>query len=690
MPNLLSQEKSPYLLQHANNPVNWHPWKDEAFKKALEEDKPIFLSIGYATCHWCHVMEHESFEDEEVAKILNDHYVSIKVDREERPDVDQIYMTVCQALTGSGGWPLTIFMTPDRKPFFAGTYFPRQSRMGMPGFMDILRQIAELWKKDRHRALSAGDKITAAIQPKKGTAEGPPISVDMLEKGYNQLSSSFDSTWGGFGSAPKFPTPHHLTFLLRWNKRRPDSQALAMVEKTLDAMRNGGIFDHIGFGFARYSVDARWFAPHFEKMLYDQAMLTMAYLEAFQTTGKDRYARVAGEIFEYVLRNMTDPEGAFYSAEDADSEGVEGLFYLWTPAQIKAVIGEEAGDLFCRFYDVTQAGNFEDHRNILHVSKPTEVFAKVVGMGAEELSAVLEESRRKLLAFRETRIHPLKDDKILTSWNGLMIAALAKGYQALRNEIYLSAAQKAADFILKVLRKDSGRLFRRYRQGEVANPGYMDDYAFMTWALIELYESTFDVRYLEEALQLNRHAMDLFWDEQDGGFFYTAQDSESLIVRDKEIYDGAIPSSNSIAALNLLRLGRMTGSSELESYADRLFKRFSAMVGEYPSAYTQFLNAVDFAVGPSREIVIVGEAGQEDVRLMVDVLHRPFLPNRVVLLKQGGEAGRRLVELANYLEPLTQVRGEPTVYICENYACRTPITQVEALNSAIAQELVRE
>lgn len=683
MPNLLSQEKSPYLLQHANNPVNWHPWKGEAFKKALEEDKPIFLSSGYATCHWCHVMEHESFEDEEVAGILNEHFVSIKVDREERPDVDQIYMTVCQALTGRGGWPLSIFMTPDRKPFYAGTYFPKNSRMGMPGFVEILQQIAELWETNRERALEVSDKITSAIQPKKGVAEGPSISVAMLEKGHNQLRSSFDAKWGGFGAAPKFPTPHHLTFLLRWNKRKPGTQALAMVEKTLDAMRNGGIFDHIGFGFARYSVDERWFAPHFEKMLYDQAMLAMAYLETFQSTGQERYARVAGEIFEYVLTDMTDSEGAFYSAEDADSEGVEGLYYLWTPAQIKDVLGEETGDLFCRFYDVTPVGNFEDHKSILHISKPPEVFAKIIGMSTEELGVVLEEGRQKLFAARETRIHPLKDDKILTAWNGLMIAALAKGYQVLRNEIYLTAAQRAADFILKFLRRGSGRLFRRYRQGEVANPAYMDDYAFMTWALIELYESTFDVRYLEESLQLNQQTMDLFWDEQDGGFFYTAQDSESLIVRDKEIYDGATPSSNSIAALNLLRLGRMTGLSELENHADRLFKRFSAMVADYPSAYTQFLNAVDFAVGPSQEIVIAGSAEHEKTRSMVEVLHKAFSPNRVLMLKDSGEQGRRLAALASYAEDLKQVGSEPTVYVCENFACQSPITDVETLKSTI-------
>jgi len=683
MSNQLRQEKSPYLLQHAGNPVNWFPWKGQAFKKALQEDKPIFLSIGYATCHWCHVMEHESFEDGEVAGILNENFVSIKVDREERPDVDQIYMSVCQALTGRGGWPLSIFMTPDRKPFYAGTYFPKNGRMGMPGFVDILRQIAELWKSNRQRALEASEKITEAIQPKTGVAEGPPVGLQILEKGYDQLKTSFDATWGGFGSAPKFPTPHHLTFLLRWHKRRPESQALAMVEKTLNAMRSGGIFDHIGFGFARYSVDERWFAPHFEKMLYDQAMLAIAYLETYQFTGNERYAGVAREIFDYVLRDMRGPEGAFYSAEDADSEGVEGLFYLWTPRQIKEVLGEETGDLFCRFYDVTEVGNFEEGRSILHVPKLPEVFAKLVGMDLERLQAVLEEGRQKLFHERGKRIHPLKDDKILTSWNGLMIVALAKGYQVVRDEIYIEAARKAAEFILSVLRQESGKLFRRYREGEVANPGYMDDYAFMVWALIELYESTFDVRYLEEAVQLNRQAIDLFWDKEDGGFFYTAQDSESLIVRDKEIYDGAVPSSNSVSALNLLRLGRLTGDVVWENRADRLFKRFSSLMSDYPSAYTQFLNAVDFVLGPTQEVVIAGDVTHQNTRAMVELLHKDFSPHRVMLVKQGGEQGQRLAALASYVNDIKPLNDQPTAYICENFACQAPFSDIETLKSKI-------
>lgn len=683
MANALIFEKSPYLLQHANNPVDWHPWGEEAFRLAREQDKPIFLSIGYATCHWCHVMEHESFEDMEVAGILNENFIPIKVDREERPDVDQIYMTVCQALTGRGGWPLSVFLAPDARPFYAGTYFPKNSRMGMPGFVEILRQLAKFWKTERQRAVGISEKITEAIQPKMPSTEGSVVDLSVLEKGYEQLRSSFDSKWGGFGAAPKFPTPHHLTFLLRWHKRNPGSDAAMMVEKTLDAMRNGGIFDHLGYGFARYSVDERWFAPHFEKMLYDQSMLAMAYLEAYQALGKERFAAVAGEIFEYVLRDMTDSRGGFYSAEDADSEGVEGLFYLWTPEQIQSVLGEELSDLFCRFYDVHAAGNFEHGRSILHISKPLEVFGKVVGRDLAELREALRKGRGQLLADREKRVHPLKDDKILSSWNGLMIAALAKGFQVLGEVRYLDAARQAADFILTVMRDDSGRLRRRYREGEVAHPGYMDDYAFMTWALLDLYESTFDVRYLENALDLNRMAVDLFWDEQEGGFFYSARDSEGLIVRDKEIYDGAVPSSNSVAALNLLRLARMTGDTHLEKLAERLLQRFAAVVADYPSAYTQFLNAVDFALGPSQEVVIVGDPEQAETRGMVDACYRHYSPNRVLMLKENGSGGQRLTALASYLGEYKSIGDQPTAYICENFACGAPATDLEELRSRL-------
>ncbi|WP_281795764.1 thioredoxin domain-containing protein [Desulforhabdus amnigena] len=685
MANRLSQEKSPYLLQHADNPVDWYPWGEEAFKKAKEEDKPVFLSIGYATCHWCHVMEHESFEDMEVAKLLNENAVCIKVDREERPDVDQIYMTVCQALTGSGGWPLSVFMTPDRKPFFAGTYFPKSGRMGMPGFMDIIAQVAGLWKKDRQRLLRVSDEITNAIQPRKPTGQGPALDAETLDNAHRHFSRSFDHTWGGFGAAPKFPTPHHLTFLLRQHKRDPQSEALDIVEKTLDAMRDGGIFDQVGFGFHRYSVDEKWLVPHFEKMLYDQALLAMAYTEAFQAGGKARFAQVAREIFEYVLRDMTDSKGGFYSAEDADSEGREGLFYVWTPQEVKDILGAEAGDVFCRFYDITPEGNFEESLSIPHISRSVELMAPGFGMEAEELEKLLEKGRLKLFAVREKRVHPFKDDKVLTAWNGLMIAALAKGYQVLRDPAYLDAACAAARFILNTLRREGGRLFRRYRHGEVAHRGYADDHAFLVWGLLELYESTFDAFYLEEAVKVHQQMMDLFWDEEEGGFFYTAEDNEPLIVRDKEIYDAAVPSSNSVGVLNLLRLARMTGNTQWEEKAQQLFNRFAGMVADFPAGYTQFLHAVDFALGPALEIIVAGNPEEVSTQEMVETVHGLFLPHRVLMLRSEDGRSGGIEELAPFVKPLKSIDGKPMAYVCQNFACKEPVTEVDALKAILAQ-----
>ncbi len=547
--NHLIQEKSPYLLQHAENPVEWYPWGDEAFQKAKKEDRPIFLSIGYATCHWCHVMAHESFEDEEVARLLNESYISIKVDREERPDIDQIYMQACQVMTGRGGWPLSVFMTAEGKPFFAGTYFPKRTRMGLPGFVEILTHIAALWTNDRERILKASDDITDVIQYRDHPpALGTEPELKTLRSGYEQLAKNFDQSWGGFGSAPKFPTPHNLTFLLRWHRRGNDPKVRDMVETTLDAMRGGGIFDQIGFGFHRYSVDEKWLVPHFEKMLYDQALLAIAYIEAYQATAKPWHAQVAREIFTYVLRDMTSPEGGFYSAEDADSEGKEGLFYLWTPQEVKRHLGEDTGALICRFYDITDDGNFEEHLSIPHIPVQPKAFAEREGMDVRELGTLLEQSRERLFEARERRVHPLKDDKILTSWNGLMIAALAKGYQALGDRAYKKAACQAADFVLHKLRTTSGRLLRRYRHGHVAYNGYLEDYSFLVWGLIELYEATFDIRYLEEAVEINRTMIDLFWDEEVGGLYFAGKDNERLIAKSKEAYDGATPSGNSVSA----------------------------------------------------------------------------------------------------------------------------------------------
>jgi uncharacterized protein YyaL (SSP411 family) len=664
--------------------VSWYPWGDEAFNKAKKEDKPIFLSIGYATCHWCHVMAHESFEDAEVGRIMNKHFIAIKVDREERPDVDKIYMHVCQSMTGSGGWPLSIFMTPEGKPFFAGTYFPQSSRMGLPGFISILEQIAAMWKSDRASILKSSDTITQAIQPRPDLAGSvSPVSEETLKKGYTQLARTFDPNWGGFGSDPKFPTPHHLTFLLRWYKRNGDSMALEMVEKTLDAMRSGGIFDQIGFGFHRYSVDKKWLVPHFEKMLYDQAMLAMAYTEAYQTTGDDTFARVAKEIFSYVLREMTAPEAGYYSAEDADSEGKEGLFYVWTLYEVRKHLGDNLGDLFCQLYDITEAGNFEDEQSIPHVRLSLKAFAAKKGMDLKELEVLLEDARKKLFRIREKRVHPLKDDKILTAWNGLMMAAFSKAYQVFGDQAYVDSARNAARFILQHLKADNGRLLRRYREGDAAHAGYLDDYAFLIWGLIELYEATFKISYLEEAISLNNNMIDIFWDAMNGGLYFTGKGNERLITRSKELYDGALPSGNSVAALNLIRLSRLTGNIDLEKKAEQLTQVFARQVEVQPMAYTQFLIALDFMIGPTKEIVISGDPSLKTTQDMVKAVRSRFLPNKVLLLRPAGSEGKRLAVLSPFVKDMAPIDGRPTVYVCEHYSCQTPITETGKLESVL-------
>lgn len=682
--NRLKNEKSPYLLQHMENPVDWYPWGGEAFQKAKEEEKPIFLSVGYATCHWCHVMAHESFEDEEVARLLNRDYISMKVDREERPDVDKIYMQACQSLTGRGGWPLSIFMTPEGKPFFAGTYFPKVGRSGMPGFVDLLEQITSMWQNDRERILQSSEAITVAIQPRADSDSSiPPLTVETLKRGYIQLARTFDPIWGGFGNAPKFPTPHYLTSLLRWHRRNRDPEALQMVEKTLDAMRRGGIFDQIGWGFHRYSVDEKWLVPHFEKMLYDQALLSLAYTEAYQVAGKADFARVAREIFTYVLRDMTSPEGGFYSAEDADSEREEGLFYVWTPKEIREHLGKEIGRLFCRFYGITEAGNFERARSIPHMRVPFRVFAEKEGIEPAELETTLEVARKILFDVRKKRVHPLKDDKILTSWNGLMIAAMAKGYQVFGDQVYADAARKAADFISRNLKAADGRLLRRYRLGDAAYPGYLDDYAFLVWGLIELYEATFEVVHLEEAMTLNEAMIHIFWDKHGGGLYFTGKGNEPLITQSKEVYDGALPSGNSVAVLNFLRLGRMTGDIDLEEKAEQVTRTFSRQIQEYPMGYTHMLVAVDFMIGPNQEIVIAGDPDQETTQQMIRAVHTKFLPNKVMLLRPQGPSGERLVSLSPFVEAMRSVNGQPTAYVCQGYACKTPAKNVEQLESIL-------
>ena len=679
--NRLKSEKSPYLLQHARNPVNWYPWGPEAFERARRENKPIFLSIGYSTCHWCHVMEHESFEDPEVARLMNEAFISIKVDREERPDLDNVYMTVCQMMTGSGGWPLTILMTPDKKPFFAGTYFPKESRYGRIGMLELVPRIQEIWMKRHDEVIKSADQITAALQQNSRNEPGEELGEFTLRTTYEELAHRFDEQYGGFGSAPKFPTPHNLLFLLRYWRRSGNEKALGMVEKTLQAMRRGGIYDHVGFGFHRYSTDPTWLVPHFEKMLYDQALLALVYTETYQATGKTEYAQTAREVFSYVLRDMRSPKGAFYSAEDADSEGEEGKFYLWTEEEIQQVLSAEEARLVITAFAVEKGGNFNEEatgkrrgRNILHLKRGLHEIASDLKIPGEQLRARLENARCKLFAAREKRVHPHKDDKILADWNGLMIAALAKGARVLDEPGYAEAAKGALDFICENMRNTDGRLLHRYRDGQAALPANVDDYAFLIWGMIELYESTFEARYLQTALNLNDDLLQHFWDDTAGGFYFTADDAEKLLVRQKDIYDGAIPSGNSVAALNLLRLGRITAKAEFEEKAARIGRAFSKAVKQMPSAYTQLLLAVDFALGPSHEVIIVGEWGADDTKAMIRALRGHFVPNKVVLFRPSGEESPDITRLAEYTNYQSSIDGKATAYVCLNYTCKLPTT----------------
>lgn len=667
--NRLVNEKSPYLLQHAYNPVQWYPWGDEAFAKAKAEDKPIFLSIGYSTCHWCHVMERESFEDQEVADQLNQHYVSIKVDREERPDIDTIYMSVCQALTGHGGWPLTVIMTPDRKPFFAGTYYPKHSQRGMPGIMDVLSQLSQLWQEKREELVNSSAEIVEAVQKSYLQHEQGTLDKDIFHRTYKYFADRFDEQYGGFGNAPKFPTPHNLTFLLRYWKLTGETKAIQMVEKTLTSMYQGGIYDHVGFGFCRYSTDGQWLVPHFEKMLYDNALLAIAYLETYQATKNDFYGQVAKEIFTYILRDMTSPEGVFYSAEDADSEGEEGKFYVWSVEEIKEVLGEEKGAQYCLAYDITGRGNFEGK------SIPNLIKTGVPGNYQVE--------GNRLFLHREQRIHPFKDDKILTSWNGLMIAALAFGSRVLEEGVLAEAAEKAVQFIINHLINEEGRLLARFRDGEAAVPAYAEDFAYLIWGLIELYQSTFNSHYLKLALELTHQLEDKFWDEHTGGFFQYGSDAEQLISRPKELYDGALPSGNSVMATNLLRLSALTGDPAFSDQANIMFEAFGGTVNTYPMGHTHFLMAEYLRQAPSVEITIVGDFDSKETKRLLDVVNRPFLPELVLVGKEPDSQDPVADDLIHSLKERQPIDNLATAYVCKAHACQPPITDAKEL-----QELV--
>lgn len=673
-PNHLIHEKSPYLLQHAYNPVDWYPWSEEAFAKAKREDKPIFLSIGYSTCHWCHVMEAESYNDEAVARLLNDGFVAIKVDREERPDIDNVYMTVCQMLNGSGGWPLNIVMTPDKKPFFAASYIPKETRFDQQGLMELLPRISKLWKEQRQDVLASAGRITGFLQPVNQEITGKTPGMNLLTAAYQVLSGEFDSKNGGFGAAPKFPSAHQLVFLLHYWKRTGDHKALEMAEFTLQQMRKGGIYDHIGFGFHRYSTDAQWFAPHFEKMLYDQALLAIAYTEAYQVTRNDLYRQTAKEILGYVSRVLKSPEGVFYSAEDADSEGEEGKFYLWKESEIRQALAKQDADWFIHAFGVTGNGNFEQvekGENILHLSASFSEIAKETSR--------LEKIRQSLFAIREKRVHPFKDDKVLTDWNGLMIAAFAEAGRVFNEPEYSKTAATSADFFLAKMQKPDGQLFHRYREGQASLLAPIDDYAFLTYGLIELYESTFNLRYLKSAIGLNSYMEKHFWDSKNGGFFFTADNAENLLVRSKEIYDGAEPSGNSVAALNLIRIGRLTGNTEYDKKTEQLERAFATSVEQHASGYTQFLLAVDYSVGPAYEVVIAGDSKKADTKAMLTALQSRYTPNKVVLLRPTEAEPPEVVALAEFTRYQKAIQGKATAYVCLNYMCKAPTTSIDRM-----------
>jgi len=682
--NHLANEKSPYLLQHAGNPVDWYPWCNEAFEKAKLEDKPIFLSIGYSTCHWCHVMAHESFEDEKLAKLMNETFVSIKVDREERPDIDGIYMTICQMLTGNGGWPLTIIMTPDKMPFFAGTYLPKQEKFGRIGMIELISKIKQLWQEQRNDILKSANEITEALNKEDSAVDRKDIPYSILfETAYKNFFNRFDNQYGGFGTAPKFPMPHNLIFLLRYWKRNNEHQALSMVEQTLQKMYSGGIYDNVGFGFHRYSTDREWLVPHFEKMLFDQALLSVAYTETFLATKNIFYQKVAEEILTYVLRDMTSPSGGFYTAEDADSEGIEGKFYLWTDNEIRNILGKDA-EIFIRIFNVEQNGNWieqasgnKNGTNILSSRRtPDEInqIAVEFNIPPHELKIKIEKCRKKLFEQREKRIHPYKDDKILTDWNSLMIIAFAKAYQAFDKKEYLDAAENAAKFIFRNFMLNNGSLLHRFRDGESGIHGNIDDYAFFIAALIDLYEASFNTEYLEKAISLNDYLIKHFWDESGGGFFFVDNNTKDLLIRQKEIYDGAVPSGNSVAMLNLLKLGRITGNTNLETMAQSIAGAFSKSLLNMPSAFTQSLIALDFASG-SIEVVIAGEKDSGNTNEMIKKIRSIFYPNKIILLKDN----EKLNKIAPFTTDQKMIRGKATVYVCTNFTCKKPVTEIEEI-----------
>ena len=677
--NRLAKETSPYLLQHARNPVDWHPWDEEALRLAKELDRPIFLSVGYSACHWCHVMERESFEDEEIAARMNRWFVNVKVDREERPDVDEIYMKAVQAMTGQGGWPMSVFLTPELEPFFGGTYFPPDARYGRPGFGQLLAWVAELWEKDRERVLRQGRSMAEAIAQEGQVDLGAEPAKDVLDRSLASLVGSFDPRWGGFGGAPKFPHSVDLRLSLRHWLRTGSQRALDAATVSLRRMAEGGIYDHLGGGFARYSTDEKWLVPHFEKMLYDNALLVPAYLEAFLATGEPSFARVARETCEWMLRDMRTPEGGLASALDADSEGEEGKFYVWTRAELEEVLGSERGARAAEWFGVTDEGNFEHGRSVLWRHVPAAEVAQRLGLELAALEQEMEEARAALLAARERRVPPGKDDKVLASWNGLAVSALAQAHQVLGEPRFLDAARGVARFVLG-MRTADGRLQATYRAGRAHLAGYLDDHAFLIQGLLDLYESDFDEAWLRAAVELEETLAERFEDGERGGFFTVADDHERLIARLKSPHDGALPSGNGVQALNLVRMEELLGDPSYGERARRTIRSVGALMNRHPAVFSQMLLAVDVLEARPREIVVAGLPGSPEVARMLEVVRGTFLPQRVVALSRPGSDLRLLPLLADKQAPA----GQALAYVCRDRTCGLPARSPEELRRQLA------
>jgi len=677
--NHLINETSPYLLQHAHNPVDWYPWGDEAFEIARRENKPVLLSIGYSACHWCHVMAHESFEDERIAKLMNENFVNIKVDREERPDLDQIYMNAVQMMTHHGGWPMTVFLTPDAVPFYGGTYFPPQDRYNMPGFPRVLIGVAEAFRgKPEEIRENSVSLINELRRLGESGGSDQPIETELLDAAYVGTVRSYDSINGGFGGAPKFPPAMTLEFLLRTHVRTGNREALEMVKYTCDKMANGGMYDQLAGGFHRYSTDARWLVPHFEKMLYDNALLSRLYLHYFQVSGEQQARETIEGILDYVLREMTHPEGGFFSTQDADSEGHEGKFFVWDIKEIQQTLGEKDAAIFSSYYNVTEAGNFEG-KNIPNVTRSKEDVAKSVGISKAELETSLQESRRKLFELRETRIKPDRDEKILTAWNGLMLASFAEAGVILNRPDYTEAARRNAEFVLSNLR-ENGRLLRTWKDGRAKFNAYLEDYAFLSEGLLTLFETTGELRWLKESLALTELMIEEFWDEESGGFFFTGKSHESLIVRSKDYFDNATPSGNSVAAIVLLRLAALTGRDNYRNLATAVLREMGDQVRRYPSGFGYALSAVDFLLSTPKEVAIVGK-DLADIRPLLAETWRRYIPNKVVA--PGISDDREAVQTTPLLANRPLLNTLPTAYVCEHFACKQPVTDVTELSAQL-------